>query len=67
LGVREGPTFQTVLFQLPAEVAGLGTDRYLEALEGHRTLLRAAFERYDGYEFETDGDAFFLAFVRADG
>jgi predicted ATPase/class 3 adenylate cyclase len=44
----------------------LGTERYAEALERHRSLLRRAFERYDGYEFGTEGDALFLAFSRAE-
>ena len=40
-------------------------ERYTEALEDHRRLLREAFARYDGYEVDTQGDAFFVAFHRA--
>jgi predicted ATPase/class 3 adenylate cyclase len=43
----------------------LGTDRYAEALELHRRLLREAFERHDGYEVDCEGDAFFVAFATA--
>ncbi len=40
-------------------------DRYRGALEDHRRLLREAFDRHDGYEVDTQGDAFFVAFARA--
>jgi predicted ATPase/class 3 adenylate cyclase len=40
----------------------LGRNRYSEALELHRQLLREAFDRYDGYEVDCDGDSFFVAF-----
>jgi predicted ATPase/class 3 adenylate cyclase len=40
-------------------------DRYRDALEDHRRLLREAFDRHDGYEVDTQGDAFFVAFARA--
>jgi predicted ATPase/class 3 adenylate cyclase len=43
----------------------LGTDDYARALEQHRVLLREAFTRHDGYEFGTEGDAFFVAFAQA--
>jgi predicted ATPase/class 3 adenylate cyclase len=43
----------------------LGTGRYAEALEQHRRLLRDAFARHGGYEFGTEGDAFFVAFASA--
>ena len=43
----------------------LGTDRYGEALDLHRTLLREAFERHGGYEVDYEGDAFFVAFQSA--
>jgi predicted ATPase/class 3 adenylate cyclase len=43
-----------------------GTDRYAEALELHRTLLREAFERHDAYEVDCEGDAFFVAFSTAE-
>lgn len=44
---------------------GLGTDRYAEVLELHRQLLREGFARHQGYEFGTEGDAFFVAFAQA--
>ena len=37
-------------------------DRYGEALEAHRRLLRQAFEECGGVEVDTQGDAFFVAF-----
>ena len=43
---------------------GLG-DRYAEALAEHRRLLRDAFARRSGVEIDTQGDAFFIAFSRA--
>jgi predicted ATPase/class 3 adenylate cyclase len=41
-------------------------DAYAEALAEHRRVLREAFARHDGIEFGTEGDAFFVVFVRAD-
>lgn len=43
----------------------LGADRYRQALETHRLLLRDVFARHAGYEVDTQGDAFFVAFSRA--
>ena len=43
----------------------LGAEPYAEVLEQHRRLLRDAFNRNEGYEFGTEGDAFFVAFARA--
>jgi hypothetical protein len=43
----------------------LGAERYGEALELHRRLLREAFERHGGYEGDEEGDAFFVAFTSA--
>jgi len=42
----------------------LGTlgDRYRQALEQHRTILRDAFTSHGGVEVDTQGDAFFVAF-----
>ena len=40
-------------------------DRYGELLAQHRGVLREAFERHDGVEVDTQGDAFFVAFNRA--
>jgi predicted ATPase/class 3 adenylate cyclase len=45
----------------------LGPERYADTLAGHRRALRQAFERYGGVEVDTQGDAFFIAFVTADG
>ena len=41
----------------------LGEERYGSALQEHCDLLRAAFERHDGYEVNYEGDAFFIAFA----
>jgi len=38
---------------------------YAGLLEACRSLLRAAFFEFDGYEVDTQGDAFFVAFARA--
>ena len=38
-------------------------DSYAELLEQHRALLRSAFRRWGGVEVDTEGDAFFVAFV----
>jgi len=43
----------------------LGPERYREALDLHRRLLRAAFQWHDGYEVDCEGDAFFVAFAQA--
>src|SRR6187200_335039 len=39
--------------------------RYAEVLAEHQRVLRAAFAEHDGREVHTEGDAFFVAFVRA--
>jgi predicted ATPase/class 3 adenylate cyclase len=44
----------------------LGRERYAEALSLHRRLARRAFERHGGYEVDYEGDAFFVAFSRAE-
>jgi predicted ATPase len=41
-------------------------ERYAELLAEHRRILRDAFLRYGGVEVDTQGDAFFVAFPRAD-
>jgi class 3 adenylate cyclase len=41
----------------------LGPQRYADALGLQRRLLREAFERYEGYEVDHDGDSFFVAFA----
>ena len=40
-------------------------DRYERVLTTCRQLLRAAFQQWNGYEVDTQGDAFFVAFARA--
>ena len=40
-------------------------DHYAGILTECRQLLRAAFRRWNGYEVDTQGDAFFVAFARA--
>jgi predicted ATPase/class 3 adenylate cyclase len=44
----------------------VGSQRYAEALGLHRRLLRDAFEQHGGYEVDYEGDAFFVAFPRAE-
>jgi predicted ATPase/class 3 adenylate cyclase len=41
-------------------------ERYGETLATHHRLLRAAFQAHAGCEFGTQGDAFFVAFARAE-
>jgi predicted ATPase/class 3 adenylate cyclase len=43
----------------------LGAERYATVLERHRELLREPFQRRGGFEFGTEGDAFFVAFASA--
>jgi predicted ATPase/class 3 adenylate cyclase len=43
----------------------LGTETYADVLEQHRRLLREVFAQHEGYEVDTEGDAFFVAFARA--
>ena len=43
----------------------LGAESYADALEEHRRALRDAFATHDGVEVDTQGDAFFVAFGRA--
>src|SRR5919202_4788748 len=43
----------------------LGRDRYVEALEAHRGLVRQAFTEYGGVEVEMQGDSFHFAFATA--
>ena len=40
----------------------IGVERYENALAQHRRLLRDAFARHGGYEVDTAGDSFFIAF-----
>jgi predicted ATPase/class 3 adenylate cyclase len=41
-------------------------ERYVELLTEHRRVLREAFARLGGVEVDTQGDAFFVAFSRAE-
>ena len=43
----------------------LGAADYARVLEQHRALLRDSFAKHEGYEFGTEGDAFFVAFAEA--
>jgi predicted ATPase/class 3 adenylate cyclase/Tfp pilus assembly protein PilF len=40
-------------------------DKYAQALEEQRAIMRAAFQQFEGYEIDTAGDGFFVAFSRA--
>ena len=40
-------------------------DGYAEVLAEHRRALREAWQRHEGVEVDTQGDAFFVAFARA--
>jgi class 3 adenylate cyclase len=40
-------------------------ERYSDVLAEHHRVLREAFGRFTGYEVDTQGDAFFVAFSRA--
>jgi predicted ATPase/class 3 adenylate cyclase len=40
-------------------------NRYVDVLDQHRQLLRAAFAQFNGREVGTEGDAFFVAFTKA--
>jgi len=40
-------------------------DEYAAVLADHHAILRAAFEKWNGREIDTQGDAFFVVFVRA--
>jgi hypothetical protein len=40
-------------------------DAYAGLLAEHRGLLREAFARHDGFELDSEGDAFFVAFEAA--
>jgi predicted ATPase/class 3 adenylate cyclase len=39
--------------------------QYAQALEEQRVIMRAAFQQFEGYEIDTAGDGFFVAFSRA--
>jgi predicted ATPase len=44
----------------------LGPQRYAELLAEHHRTMRSAISDFDGVEVDTEGDAFFVAFTRAD-
>jgi predicted ATPase/class 3 adenylate cyclase len=46
-------------------LAELGAERYAEALDHHRRVIRRASSANGGVEVDTQGDSFFIAFVRA--
>jgi len=46
-------------------LAELGSERYGALLEQHRSLLRDAFTRHEGYDFGGAGDSMFVAFGSA--
>jgi predicted ATPase/class 3 adenylate cyclase len=43
----------------------LGAERYADALAEHRRALRESFEAHGGFEVDTQGDSFFVAFGSA--
>jgi class 3 adenylate cyclase len=45
----------------------LGPERYTEALDLHRQVVRESCLRHEGVEVDTQGDAFFVAFPTAPG
>ena len=45
----------------------LGAEAYAEALAEHRRIVRDAFTAHGGFEVDTQGDAFFVAFPTAPG
>nr|MBA3427542.1 adenylate/guanylate cyclase domain-containing protein [Actinomycetota bacterium] len=45
----------------------LGVDPYREALAEHRRIVREAFDGFEGYEVDYEGDAFFYAFSSGQG
>ncbi|HLB17639.1 MAG TPA: adenylate/guanylate cyclase domain-containing protein, partial [Gaiellaceae bacterium] len=40
-------------------------DAYADVLADHRRVLRECFDRHEGVEVDTQGDAFFIAFAKA--
>ena len=42
-----------------------GVDAYRDALAEHRRVVREACARFEGYEVDYEGDAFFYAFATA--
>src|SRR5215475_11028655 len=40
-------------------------EQYPAVLDTHRAVLRAAFTAYEGWEVDTQGDSFFVVFLRA--
>ena len=46
---------------------GLGPEQYAQALGEHRRVLRQAFAAHGGVEVNSQGDAFFVAFLTPPG
>jgi predicted ATPase/class 3 adenylate cyclase len=70
-GMAEQPTGTVTLLFTDIEgstrlLERVGRERYGEALELHRRLLREAFARHGGFEVDCEGDAFFVAFAAAE-
>ena len=42
-----------------ALLSNLGPERYRDALAEHREQIRVVFARFEGYEVDYEGDAFF--------
>jgi predicted ATPase/class 3 adenylate cyclase len=67
--VRELPsgtvTFLFTDIEGSTKLLGELGDAYAAALEQHRAVLRRAFADHGGSEVDTQGDAFFIAFIRA--
>ena len=49
----------------PHAFSSISGARYAEVLAEYRRLLRETFQAEDGYEIDTAGDGFFVAFQRA--
>src|SRR5262245_9025331 len=69
--IRSQPTGTVTLLFTDVEgstglLERLGTEQFAEALELHRRLLREVFQANGGFEFGTEGDAFFVAFASAE-
>src|SRR5262249_7104793 len=70
-GDRGGPPSGTVTFLFTdiegstRRLAEMGSAQYADDWMVHRTIIRDVIAANRGYEFGTEGDAFFVAFVRA--
>ncbi len=71
LAADRGPPSGTVTFlftdvEASTRLMTLLGDEYPDLLDQHDALLRAVWARHDGYEINTGGDAFYMAFASAD-